>query len=65
MKENIKKRVKSLFFDNRGDIEQDKMIGWAIAILALVLILLGYFYLKNYLDVNVIENLKNIFRFGG
>lgn len=59
------KRINHFFRIKKGDIEQDKLIGWAIAILALVLILFGYLYMKNYLDVNIVDNIKNIFRFGG
>ena len=47
----------------RAQIAIDKIIGWSIAILVLVLIIALYFILKTK-GINLLDYVKNIVRFG-
>lgn len=48
----------------KGDVEFDELIPWLIGLVLFALMVIGYFYLKNK-DINLIEYIKNLFRFRG
>jgi len=47
----------------KGEISADKIIGWGIGLLVLVLIVVLYFILKGK-GISMIDYIKNILRFG-
>lgn len=60
------KKIKRFFYNKKGIAMAQETIGWwIIGIAVLVIMIGGYIYLKEYMDVNIIQNLKNMFRFGG
>lgn len=49
--------------NKKGFIGFDKFGSWIIALAVLVIIVMGYFILKNYLSLDLGEYIKNLFKF--
>lgn len=49
--------------NKKGFIGFDKFGAWIIALAVLVIIVMGYFILKNYLSLDIGEYIKNLFKF--
>ena len=61
------KNIKNFFINNKKGIAmaQETIGWWIIALVVLGIMLGGYFYLRGYLETNILDTIKNMFRFGG